>query len=154
MNPLFLLFGLLGAGAVQLSLGKSEDKSPSPAANDDGITGKNVNKDDTTETDAPAPTDPEPVEEENPTAPEPEAPTVSNPTPTAPEQTGGTGSGGGSTEPVLAEGTVDVIAGRVATLAPNEDDIVSVKIVSGVEHGRVTVNPDEIGFRRPTGFHL
>lgn len=142
MNPLFLLFGLLGAGAVQLSLGKSEDKSPSPAANDDGITGKNVNKDDTTETDAPAPTDPEPVEEENPTAPEPEAPTVSNPTPTAPEQTGGTGSGGGSTEPVLAEGTVDVIAGRVATLAPNEDDIVSVKIVSGVEHGRVTVNPD------------
>ena len=35
-----------------------------------------------------------------------------------------------------------VVAGRVATLEPADDDIVDIRIISGLNHGKVTVNPD------------
>ena len=58
------------------------------------------------------------------------------------EQTGGTGDDGGSVEATDLAGSVSVMQGRVTTLNPGGDDIASVRIVSDVEHGNVTVNPD------------
>ena len=39
-------------------------------------------------------------------------------------------------------GSIDVMAGRVATIMPEGDDIASIRILSGVENGTLTVNPD------------
>ncbi|MBW4710771.1 right-handed parallel beta-helix repeat-containing protein [Roseobacter sp. YSTF-M11] len=44
--------------------------------------------------------------------------------------------------PVGASATVDVISGRVTTLALEDDDIASVKVMNGLDYGNVTVNPD------------
>ncbi len=69
--------------------------------------------------------------------------TVDDPNPSPPTQTGnGTESDGGENTVITTDGTVEVMAGRVATLSANGDDITSVSIISGVDHGRVTVNPD------------
>lgn len=70
----------------------------------------------------------------------PEGP--ANPSPTAPTQTGGTGADGGSAGTVAAQSSVNVYAGRVTTLEAQGGDIDSVRIVSDVQHGNVTVNPD------------
>ncbi|MGR3515310.1 MAG: hypothetical protein ACU0GG_21310 [Paracoccaceae bacterium] len=51
-------------------------------------------------------------------------------------------SSGGDTVPIIADGTVEVVAARVATLAPADDDVTDVRIVSNVQHGRATVNED------------
>jgi len=61
--------------------------------------------------------------------------------PTAPDQSGDGGSGG-STDPIVIDGTVKAVAGRVTTLEPAGDDISSLEIVSGLDYGKVTVNPD------------
>ena len=68
--------------------------------------------------------------------------TTTTTTPTAPQQSGNTGGDGGDVPDLAAQGTVDVMAGRVATLSPPGSDVVSVDIVSGVQHGTLTVNPD------------
>lgn len=89
------------------------------------------------------PTEPEPE-------PEPTEPTNTgggssepvDPGPLPPEQTGGSGESGGAGSPVMASSSVSVIGGRVTTLNPEGSDIQSVQILSGVEHGNVTVNPD------------
>jgi hypothetical protein len=63
--------------------------------------------------------------------------------PTPPVQTGGTGEDGGSVAPTPATGqSVSLMTGRMATLAPEADDIASIRIVSQPQHGHVSVNPD------------
>lgn len=64
------------------------------------------------------------------------------PIPTAPTQTGSGGTDGGSAGTVAAQSSVNVYAGRVTTLEAQGGDIDSVRIVSDVQHGNVTVNPD------------
>ena len=172
MNPLFLLFGLLGASATARGFAKSGETTFSGGR---GLTNNKVTDDDPLDpideppveepvvtvsdpvvvTD-PAPTDepedteetpsddpaPEPTAEDPaPEDPTPETPVVSNPTPDAPDQTD-TGGTGGTTDPtVISDGTTEVMAGRVATLQAS-GDVIDVRIVSGVDHGTVTVNPD------------
>lgn len=90
----------------------------------------------------PAPEPEDPVSQQ-PSAPQPEPePTPTNPTPAPPEQTGGGGDAGGETAPLAATGTHSVYAGRVATFEPVGDDVTSIRIIDGVNHGNVTVNPD------------
>ena len=62
--------------------------------------------------------------------------------PTAPQQNGSSSGDGGDAPNLAAQGNVDVMAGRVATLSPPGSDVVGVNIVSGVQHGSLTVNPD------------
>ena len=125
MNPLLLLIGLTG-GLAFFSKGG----------------------DDSSERGLGKTTDPDPEEEEvvsapvvKPTTPPKEPVSVTDPTPEAPEQPGSVPDSTGP-DPVLADGTISIMAGRVATLSPQGDDIVSVRIVEGLEHGNVTVNPD------------
>ncbi|MGF1469639.1 MAG: LamG-like jellyroll fold domain-containing protein, partial [Sandaracinaceae bacterium] len=40
------------------------------------------------------------------------------------------------------DGKVQVYAGRVSTLDTGEDDVASIRILSGPQHGNLTVNPD------------
>ena len=199
MNPLILLFGLLGASAAAAGFGGSNDKSSGKGAGKPTdtteseptgapSTGKNpkaTSPDETTPTETtptettpqePAETAPsEPAQTEpvatntTPEAPtqsgdgssggtatdttpqEPEEPAPSEPaqtepvatstTPEAPTQSGDGGSGGATTPTAISAGTVDVMAGRVATIDPAED-VSGVRIVSGVDHGKITVNPD------------
>ncbi len=129
--------------------GSSSDPEPAPEPEPEP-------EPDPVQTPQPEP-DPEPEQDEGPTgtAPDPEpapqpqpepaptTPPVSNPTPEAPSQSGGNGSDVGTTnQPVVADGTVSVVAGRVATLSPAGEDIASVRILSDVPNGNVTVNPD------------
>ncbi len=148
MNPLFLLFGLIGTGALtQIGLGKSgKDVSGGIGNNTPPVTDDGTNRDEqTTEEDPrseqtpPPEPEPEPTPEPQP-EPEPAPPVVDDTTPEAPDQTGTPGDGEDTT--VIAQGTVDVMTGRTTTLEPVGDDIVSLQITSGVEHGNVTVNPD------------
>ncbi len=167
MNPLLLLFGLIGTGAAA-ALGSDKDKTdvkgigkketipettdttdPADTTDTTGTdtTGTGTTGTDTTGTDTTGTT-------ETTTATDTTNSTDTTPStgdtgtdpvvtePQAPEQTGSGGADGASTTPTIADGTVDVIAGRVATLSPAASDAVSVEIVSGVEHGTVTVNPD------------
>lgn len=58
-------------------------------------------------------------------------------------QTGGTGTDGGTVAPTAIKGeTVQVMTGRVRTLAPQNDDVVSLRIVAQPAQGHVSVNPD------------
>lgn len=62
--------------------------------------------------------------------------------PSQPDDADVSGSGG-ETKPVrVSEDAIDVVSGRVTTLDLGEDDIASVKIISGPLHGNATVNPD------------
>jgi hypothetical protein len=64
--------------------------------------------------------------------------------PTPPVQTGGTGEDGGSVAPTPITGqTVALMTGRMATLAPADEDIASIRIVGQPQHGHVSVNPDK-----------
>ena len=64
--------------------------------------------------------------------------------PDAPDQSGDNGDSNGADKDtsVVAQDSVEVMAGRVTTLLPEGDDITDVRIVSGVDHGNITVNPD------------
>jgi hypothetical protein len=151
MNPLFLLFGLLGAGALQLG-----SKSEQPKANvrqEDLVVGKKPKEvQDTSDQNTADPVAEQPDADQDPVTATPTDPTPgSNPTQepidgnsenVVPPQQDGEGSGGAATDPITATGTVEVMAGRVATLEAAGDDIVSIRIVSGVDHGNITVNPD------------
>src|SRR6056297_1182730 len=185
MNPLFLLFGLFGAGVFSL-LGSNQsttttstaatkppqsppttgeepaepapapevpveqepepeepvgqqpkpDPQPEPVPEPEEPVGQQPEP-------APEPEDPEEPVSQQPSAPQPEPePTPTNPTPVPPEQTGGGGDAGGETAPLAATGTHSVYAGRVATFEPVGDDVTSVRILDGVNHGTLTVNPD------------
>ncbi len=90
--------------------------------------------------DVPVEETPEEPVEETPEEPE-EVPTGNSGNVDAPQQNGD-GTNGGQTDPVTASNSVQVMAGRVATLEAQGSDIASVSIVSGVEHGNITVNPD------------
>lgn len=77
---------------------------------------------------------------EDPRTPPPE---IVDPDPQAPEQEGDGGSGGeGDTIPTNGEDALEIMTGRVSTLMPEGDDIASIRILEGLEHGNVTVNPD------------
>src|SRR6056297_2308988 len=170
MNPLFLLFGLFGAGVFSL-LGSNqsttttstaatkppqsppttgeEPEEPAPEPEDPVGQQPEPKPEPVPEPEDPVGQQPEPAPEpeepvsQQPSAPQPEPePTPTNPTPVPPEQTGGGGDAGGETAPLAATGTHSVYAGRVATFEPVGDDVVSVRIVDGVDHGTVTVNPD------------
>ena len=120
MNPLLLLLGLFGTGAL-MSLGDSRE------------TGKFLKKPEDEDDDVVAPI--------SKPAPAP-APEVVDPAPTAPEQTGGSEGEGGGTEPVVLTGTtLEVIGGRVTTLSAGED-AASVEIISGPENGTLVANAD------------
>ena len=126
MGPLYFLLSLFA------SLGLTRDSS-SPS----GGTSKSAEfvsrlpedvEDETDRTPPPAPQEPdEPI---NPVEP------------VAPEQPGDGGTGGETNPTLISDGTVEVMGGRVATLAPANEDVVSLRIINGVEHGTVTVNPD------------
>ena len=106
-----------------------------------------------------------PSEPETPDTPDPVVVEEPQTQPEEPTEEPTTGSAGGSTAPqtvdipqgqqqdtdgdggesqvfTILDGQTPIIAGRVATLQPAGDDIVSVSILSGVQHGNVTVNPD------------
>ena len=126
MNPLILLLGFLaaGMGAGGGSGGEGGTARPStddvtpPGTGGDADDGPTVVTDDT----------PDPV--------------VVDPDPDAPDQPGTTETGGGTDPVITSDSILEVMAGRVTTIAPEGDDVVSVKIISGVDEGHVTVNPD------------
>lgn len=149
MNPILILLGLLSAGAVSFGFaGKGTGKTDFAPNSDNpgnGIGRKNPDTTPTTDTttipDTTTPPDTTTTTTTD-TTTTPETPTVSDPTPTPPAQTGGTGTSGGDTTPVTIDGTVSVMAGRVATLDPAAADVTGLRIVNGLDHGNVTVNPD------------
>ena len=118
MNFLFSLLGLLGTGFGVLILGGGSSSRETGDGETSGGTPS-------------GPTDPqEPV------------PDIVDPDPTPPEQTGeGDNSNDGETT-TIAEGTTEVMAGRVTTLAPEGDDIQSIRILDTIDHGVLTLNPD------------
>ena len=83
------------------------------------------------------PTVEEPVEE-----PEEEVdrPSVADPNPLPSGANSGDNDNTG--EIVGADNSVDVLGGRVTTLAPEGNDIASVRILSETDNGTITVNPD------------
>jgi len=110
---------LLGSDTISFTTTSTADAAP---VNDD-------NGDD----DAPsAPTDDD--YDDNP-------PVVIDGSPSAPDQNGD-GGVGGANGPTPINGTVQIVAGRVTTLEPQGDDIAALKVVSGLNHGNVSVNPD------------
>src|SRR6056297_1790839 len=152
MNPLFLLFGLFGAGVFSLLGSNQSTTTTSTAATKPPQSPPTTGEEPEEPVPAPevpvgqqpepAPEPEEPVSQQ-PSAPQPEPePTPTNPTPVPPEQTGGGGDAGGETVPLAATGTHSVYAGRVATFEPVGDDVTSVRILDGVNHGTLTVNPD------------
>lgn len=114
--------------------------------------------DDTPKSDAPTdqpPTDQAPTDQA--AAPSDDAPTDDAPTDDAPKDdtanddgatdnpapTPAAGSGNDTVGIDLgADMTADVMAGRVATLQLPDDDIASMKILSNLDYGHVSVNPD------------
>ena len=116
----------------------AETPAPAPAPTTSQDDGGTQSPDPTAPT---APTSPTstPTSPTSPTAPAPTDPTN---TPTAPTQPGGGSGDGASTTPISSQGTVDVVEGRVATIQPAASDIAGLRIVSDVQHGHVTVNPD------------
>ena len=169
MNPLFLLLGLFGltVGYGSNSSSTTTSTSTVPVVDDDPATvpddpveddtpevPASGSDDDPVEDDTPEvpasgsdddpvedpvdddPVDDDPVEDDTPEVPSGDSGNVDSP------QQGGDGSGGAATDPIAASASVEVMAGRVATLQAQGNDISSVKIVSGVEHGNITVNPD------------
>ena len=144
MNPFMLLFSLFGLASLSTtgSGGASGSTTGSAAniPNEDDSTGDTGQSD--TPDIVPAPTtgsdstgDSPPVVVENP-APAP-TPNVDI---TAPDQVGSTAGNSGST--TTLENSVSVMAGRVTTLALDDTNIQSVRILSDVDHGNITVNPD------------
>ncbi len=100
------------------------------------------------------PVEEEPVEEE-PVEEPVEEPTNEVPTEEPEEPTGGsddpiditnpgqsTNSDGAETDPIVVNGTIEVVAGRTHTLDAVGDDVTAVRIISDVANGHVTVNPD------------
>ena len=75
-------------------------------------------------------------------APTPQPAPAPTPTPTPVVDTDGPDSG--DSVGISDGSAISVVEGRVATLDPasSGDDIVSLRILSGPEHGNVTVNPD------------
>ena len=162
MNPLFLLLGLFGAvGTTRIfgssgSVQNSKNASIEVNQNNDDDDDREIITSDLPEPPVVEQEDETPVEQNEPPVAEQEDETPveqneppaaenptgpSNPTPTAPEQTGD-GDPGGETTTVLATSNVDVIGGRVTTLSPGSENIVDIRIVSDLEYGNVTVNPD------------
>lgn len=171
MNPLFLLLGLFGLSAFG-SKSDTETTTTTTTSQLQTPPGPvDVDKDEDIVADTPVEEAPEPEEtvtetpaevpapqdtpDETPEAPEetPQAPVAETPEAPADVPTGnsdnvepplqsGDDTNGGQTDPIAASNSVQVMAGRVATLQAQGDDIASVRIVSGVEHGNVTVNPD------------
>ncbi len=159
MNPFALLLGLISIGSgigsgkpklvkshkhtdedpINSSYSTEHPKAPPPPDEPDE---PNLPNDPVIAID-PIPEIPEQPEDPAPEVPEqPEdPPVVINPNPDAPDQSGDGGSGAETPPTVIADGTTDVMAGRVATLDP-AGDVTGLRIVSGVEHGTVTVNPD------------
>ena len=136
MNPLLLLLGLFGAGA--LAFGGLSGRSDSTGS----VTGT---IDPVTPPDDEPPAEDPPAEDppaEDPPAEDPPAEDPPAEDPPAEDPPTGDNSSGGDTVPIIADGTVEVIAARVATLAPADDDVTDVRIISNVEHGRATVNED------------
>lgn len=136
MNPLFLLAALFGAGALTRLMGSEETQSDAR-----GLYGAPTDEefiDDFIEASSPKQTPSSPIARDPTPAPLPDEITV----PDAPEQTGGTGEDGGSTAPIAGGDSLEVMTGRVSTLSVAGDDAVSVRILSDVAHGHVTVNPD------------
>ena len=123
MNPLTLLLAMLSLGAFSRL---TSDNGPSTS---EAILSKSNEND----VESPKSTPPVSTPDEEEITPKlPELPGLS-------EESEGDGGG---TVPLAHDGGVDVIAGRVATIAPEGDDVASVRILSGVDHGKVTVNPD------------
>lgn len=85
---------------------------------------------------------PEPEAEKEP-EPKQEIPEVANETPEPPKQTGGSDSDGGDVAAQTINGTTTVMTGRVSTLEHPGGDVASIRILSDVKHGQVTVNPDK-----------
>lgn len=126
MNPLFFLFALLAMGGSSGGGGgarTSEESFVSMLPEEDIDP---VEDDDT----------PPPVEQNDLPG------QVADESPEAPEQSGDSDEGGQTDPIVISGGTTEVVAGRVATLEANAEDVQSLKIISDVEHGTVTVNPD------------
>lgn len=145
MNPFALLLGLLGVGAIGgLGSVKKDLDIKNPKSVKDLPEDTTPTRDPETTEDEPADPVPQepPAPQEPPIAQEPTTPQEPTGTPQAPTQTGDGGGNGGETIHFPAEGTVDVMAGRVATLSSPADDIDGIRIVSGLNHGTVTVNPD------------
>ena len=158
MNPFSFLLALLGSGLMAFSTSGTRNSQgmvsndevtpiqsvddPEPPAGSDTDDGEPVpqeDDDDSTEdtqngTLPPTQTDSDPE-------PQPEPPTDVT-APVAPEQTGGIGTDGGATSALEIDGRVTVMEGRVATLDPDMADVESIRIVSDVPHGNVSVNPD------------
>ncbi|MEM0947213.1 MAG: hypothetical protein AAGK37_07385 [Pseudomonadota bacterium] len=67
---------------------------------------------------------------------------VADPTPDAPAQSGTSGDGEPTVVSAPINGSLEVMAGRVATIAPDADDIADLRILSAPSHGTLTVNPD------------
>ncbi len=110
-----------------------EDTTPTPPRGD---TAPTPPRGDTTPT--------PPREDTTPPRP-PEEPVAQKPVsiPKPPVQTGGEASDGGDVAPTELSGDpVAAYSGRMMTLAPEGDDITSVRIVSQPQHGHVSVNPD------------
>ncbi len=80
------------------------------------------------------------VEDDTPVVEDDDDPVVVGDDPTAPDQSGDGGSGA-ETDPIDLDNTVEVMTARSHTLEGPED-VVEVRIVSNLEHGNVTVNPD------------
>ena len=171
MNPLFLLFGLLGAAGTMFKSSSSEtttaagsiaipqpmepeeeapqepeQQEPVNEEPDEPEQQEPVNEEpDEPEQQEPVNEEPDEPEQQEPVNEEPDEPEQQEPVneePQAPEQTGEAGSDGGESPVVTIDGSVSVVAGRVATLTPADDDISDVKIVSGLQNGNVTANPD------------
>jgi hypothetical protein len=152
VNPIALLFGLMTFGGMagalgggrdrktddksgsdddgEVTIGKNQGKGPGGKKPDDAVVGSPVETPDDNQVDNPdSGTD-------TPTGPV-------NPNPEPPPQTGGTGTSGGDVdETPLTSAPVEVVSGRVTTLAPDAENIASVRILNGPEHGHVSVNPD------------
>ena len=66
---------------------------------------------------------------------------MADPEPLPPENPGA-GDDVDAGEVVTADSRIEVIGGRVTTLSPDSDDVASIRILNDVEHGTLTVNPD------------
>ncbi len=149
------LFGLLGAfgaiGVVGMASGSSGGSS-----DDDDAPAKSKNLSPPETQPRPDPVPPvdvvTPVEQETPSTPdEPETPSapVEAQVPVTPgdielPDQGSESTDGRDGEDVssISDDLGEVTTGRVTTVQPVGDDIASVRVTQGLEHGNVTVNPD------------
>ncbi|MEL6418108.1 MAG: right-handed parallel beta-helix repeat-containing protein [Pseudomonadota bacterium] len=92
------------------------------------------------------PVEPTPDVADDPTPPDEPAPDVADdptppvePTPDVPDDDAVRAE---TTEVLPTGGSAEVFGGRVTTFAPEDDSITEIRILSDVEHGNLTVNPD------------